>query len=159
MSTRTKVAASLLALSVAGAIFIGGFENGPKGPRTEAYLDPVGIPTVCTGHIKGVTLGAHRTKKECEVLLQQDVSSTGIAVGELVRVPVSQGQYDALVSLTFNIGNSALSTSTLLRKLNAGNCYGAAGEFLKWDHAKGKRLRGLTARRTAERDLFIKDCE
>jgi len=157
-STKTKVQASLLALSAAGAIFISTFENGSAGPRTEAYLDPVAIPTICTGHIKGVTLGMRKTVQECETLLQEDSSYAGKAINRLVHVPLTQGQYDALVSFTFNVGAGALRNSTLLYKLNLNDCVGSANEFLKWDHAKGKILRGLTKRRVAEHDAFIKDC-
>lgn len=66
-----------------------------------------------------------------------------------------QGQFDALVSFTYNLGARSLSTSTLLRKLNAGDYAGAADEFLRWNKAGGKVLTGLTRRREAERALFL----
>lgn len=74
---------------------------------------------------------------------------------KVVRVKLTQGQFDALVSFTYNLGARSLSTSTLLRKLNAGDYAGAADEFLRWNKAGGKVLNGLTRRREAERALFL----
>ncbi|MEG5623927.1 lysozyme, partial [Enterobacter hormaechei] len=76
-------------------------------------------------------------------------------VSRLVKVGLTQGQFDALVSFTYNLGARSLSTSTLLRKLNAGDYAGAADEFLRWNKAGGKVLNGLTRRREAERALFL----
>ncbi|EKS7702377.1 lysozyme [Salmonella enterica] len=74
---------------------------------------------------------------------------------KVVRVKLTQGQFDALVSFAYNVGSRALSTSTLLKKLNAGDIKGAADEFLRWNKAGGKVLNGLTRRREAERALFL----
>jgi GH24 family phage-related lysozyme (muramidase) len=76
-------------------------------------------------------------------------------VNQLVKVIISQGQFDALVSFAYNLGLRSLSTSTLLRKLNAGDKQGAANEFGKWVNAGGVRLNGLVKRREAERKLFL----
>ncbi|EDK4881353.1 lysozyme [Salmonella enterica] len=76
-------------------------------------------------------------------------------VSKLVKVKLTQGQFDALVSFAYNLGARILSTSTLLRKLNAGDYAGAADEFLRWNKAGGKVLNGLTRRREAERALFL----
>ncbi|EBG9759466.1 lysozyme, partial [Salmonella enterica] len=76
-------------------------------------------------------------------------------VSRLVKVKLTQGQFDALVSFAYNLGARTLSTSTLLRKLNAGDYAGAADEFLRWNKAGGKVLNGLTRRREAERALFL----
>ena len=70
-------------------------------------------------------------------------------------MPVTQNQFDALVSFTYNLGAGNLRSSTLLKKLNAGDYAGAADEFPKWNKAGGKELAGLTRRRNAERDLFL----
>jgi lysozyme len=75
-------------------------------------------------------------------------------VKRLVKVPLAQGQFDALVSFSFNVGLGALGSSTLLRKLNAGDYRGAAAEFPRWNKAGGKVYEGLTRRRAAERSLF-----
>lgn len=74
---------------------------------------------------------------------------------KVVRVKLTQGQFDALVSFAYNVGSRALSTSTLLKKLNAGDITGAADEFRRWNKAGGKVLNGLTHRREAERALFL----
>ncbi len=72
-----------------------------------------------------------------------------------MTVPVTQQQFDAMVSLAFNVGAHAFSKSTLVRKLNAGDVRGAADEFLRWNKAGGQVLDGLVRRRRAERDLFL----
>ncbi|MCY1305462.1 Lysozyme RrrD [compost metagenome] len=72
-----------------------------------------------------------------------------------MRVPLSQGQFDALASFVFNLGSGNLQCSTLLRKLNAKDYAGAADEFPRWNKAGGKVLAGLTRRRAAERALFL----
>lgn len=74
---------------------------------------------------------------------------------KIVRVKLTQGQFDALVSFAYNVGSRALSTSTLLKRLNAGDIKGAADEFLRWNKAGGKVMPGLTNRRKAERDVFL----
>lgn len=154
MSVKAKLAAAALSISVAGLVLIQQFE----GTRTEAYADAVGIPTICTGSTKGVHLGQTATLQECEERLEEDVTYAGQAISRGVEVKLTQGQYDALVSLVFNIGPGAFSRSTLLKRLNSGQCYAAADEFLRWRYAQGKALRGLLKRRHAERELFIKDC-
>lgn len=70
------------------------------------------------------------------------------------HVPLTQGQFDALVSFAFNCGSLALSTSTLLKKLNSGDYEGAASEFMRWIHAGGKTITGLQRRRLLEKRLF-----
>lgn len=154
MQPKTKLAAGALTLSVLGVAFIQGWE----GTRSDAYLDSVNVPTICTGSTKNVFIGQHATLAECEERLKEDTTYAGKAVQRLVTVKLTQAQYDALVSLVFNIGPGAFARSTLLRKLNAGDCYGAADEFLRWDRAGGKRLRGLQNRRQAERKEFRTGC-
>ncbi|WP_312069487.1 lysozyme, partial [Acinetobacter sp.] len=78
------------------------------------------------------------------------------SVNNLVKVPLSQNQFDALVSLTYNIGSTAFKNSTLLKKLNAKDYAGAADQFLRWNKGGGKVLKGLVRRREAERALFLK---
>jgi len=89
-----------------------------------------------------------------DVLLKNDLNVFEKAVGELVKVKLSQSQFDALVSFAFNVGSGALKRSTLLRKLNAGNYVDAANEFHRWNKAKGKVLKGLSRRRASEAYLF-----
>lgn len=154
MQNRLRIAAAALTVSLAGVAFIQGWE----GTETSAYLDSAGVPTICTGSTKGVFLGQSATLQECEHRLQEDLTYSGKAVQRCVTQKLTQGQYDALVSLGFNIGGSALCRSTLVRKLNAGDCAGAAREFLRWDRAGGSRLKGLTNRRKAESSLFKEGC-
>ena len=154
MQIKTKLTAAALSLSLAGIAFIQGWE----GTETSAYLDSVRVPTICTGSTRGVYLGQTATLAECEERLVQDTSYAGKAIQRCVQQKLTQGQYDALVSLSFNIGGGAICRSTLVRKLNQGDCRGAGREFLRWDYAGGKKLRGLTKRRAAESNLFLKDC-
>jgi lysozyme len=131
-----------------------------EGSVPTVYLDPVGIPTVCVGHTATVTradLGRNLAHL-CDELLARDTAAAQRAVQRLVKAPVTQGQYDALVSFTFNIGEGNLAGSTLLRKLNAGDCRGAAAEFPRWNKARGRVLPGLVQRRADERRLFEAGC-
>lgn len=150
-----KAAVAALSISAAGLGLIVNFE----GTRDTAYLDSVGVPTICTGSTRAVRIGQEALPGECDARLREDTSVAGKALERLVRVPVTQGQYDALLSFTFNLGEGNLSRSTLLRKLNAGDCHGAAREFLRWDRAGGQVLRGLTLRRQAEARLFEGGCD
>ena len=150
-----RFAASALVVSAAGLAMISTHE----GVRTDAYLDPIGIPTICAGHTEGVFLGQKRTLKECEVLLRQDSSYAGKAIARCTKVDLTQRSYDALASFTYNAGGAAYCTSTLVRKLNAGDCWGAAREFDRWVYAKGRKLPGLVKRRAEERALFETGCE
>lgn len=94
-------------------------------------------------------------QETAERLLKVGLVSYESDVSRLVKVSLTQGQFDALVSFTYNLGARSLSTSTLLRKLNAGDYAGAADEFMRWNKAGGKVLNGLTRRREAERALFL----
>lgn len=125
-----------------------------EGLRLVAYRDGGGVPTIGYGHTAGVRMGQTITEAQAETFLRADVAATVCAVSGMVKVPVSQEQFDALVSFAFNLGANALMHSTLLKKLNAGDYDDAADEFLHWDHDNGQQVAGLTLRRTAERQLF-----
>lgn len=153
-----RVLAIALTLSAAGGAGIIAHEGMIKG----VYLDPVGIPTACVGHTKTVTradVGKALTEEVCLRLLDEDTADAQRAVQRSVKVPITQEQFDALVSFTFNVGSGALARSTLVAKLNAGDCFGAGAEFDRWIRAKGRVLRGLVVRRAAERALFETGCE
>lgn len=131
-----------------------------EGCKLTAYRDSVGVWTVGYGWtqpVDGKPIRAGMTIKQetAERLLKTGLVSYESDVSRLVKVGLSQGQFDALVSFTYNLGARSLSTSTLLRKLNAGDYAGAADEFLRWNKAGGKVLNGLTRRREAERALFL----
>lgn len=153
-----RVAVAAIAVSAAGSAGIIVHE----GMINRVYLDPIGIPTVCAGHTKTVTradLGKVFSPARCQELLRQDLHDAEQAVKRSVKVPITQAQYDALVSFTFNVGGGALHKSTLVRKLNAGDCWGAGAEFARWTMAGGKHLRGLEIRRADERAAFETGCK
>lgn len=139
-----------------------GLGDGDKDtPELEPYVDPVGIPTLGWGSIWGlngkrVTM-KHRavTPDEAEFLLERELSHTERAVARLVSVPVTQNQFSALCSFTYNVGSGNLQASTLRGKLNRGDVLGAANEFPKWRRAKGRILAGLVRRRREEARLFL----
>ncbi|GCP61500.1 muraminidase [Escherichia coli] len=131
-----------------------------EGCKLTAYQDSVGVWTIGYGWTKpvdGKPIRAGMTIKQetAERLLKTGLVSYENDVSRLVKVDLTQGQFDALVSFTYNLGARSLSTSTLLRKLNGGDYAGAADEFLRWNKAGGKVLNGLTRRREAERALFL----
>lgn len=131
-----------------------------EGCKLTAYQDSVGVWTIGYGWtqpVDGKSIRAGMTIKQetAERLLKTGLVSYESDVSRLVKVGLTQGQFDALVSFTYNLGARSLSTSTLLRKLNAGDYAGAADEFLRWNKAGGKVLNGLSRRREAERDLFL----
>lgn len=131
-----------------------------EGCKLTAYQDSVGVWTIGYGWtqpVDGKPIRAGMTIKQetAERLLKTGLVSYESDVSRMVKVGLTQGQFDALVSFTYNLGARSLSTSTLLRKLNAGDYAGAADEFLRWNKAGGKVLNGLTRRREAERALFL----
>ena len=151
---RQRVAASVLALSALGV----GAIVQHEGMKRTAYVDPVGVVTVCAGHTRTAKLGQTLTAAQCAELLKQDVRDSELAVKRLVKVPLTQNQFDALVSFTFNVGAGSLAKSTLLRKLNAYDCWGAGAEFSRWTYAGGRVLPGLVTRRASERATFETGC-
>ncbi len=135
-----------------------------EGCKLKAYLCPAGIPTIGVGHTKTVTLadvkrGKTITQTEADRLLTLDLAEFEKGVAKLVKVPLSDNQFGALVSFAFNVGLGAFSGSTLLKKINGKAPIIEIGKsWLQWDKARVKGvltpLRGLTIRRQAEFDLF-----
>lgn len=130
-----------------------------EGLNTKAYRCPAGVLTIGYGHTgPDVKEGQTITRDQAELLLNQDLGAVGRQVEHaLDGMRVNQNQFDALCSFTFNLGIGRLETSTLLKKLKAGDYEGAANEFLRWNRAGGQILEGLTRRRQAERRLFLAD--
>ena len=126
-----------------------------EGLRTEAYLDSVLIPTIGYGHTKDVQLGDTCTEEQATEWLRNDVGSAEKCVNNSVKVGMTQGQFDALVSWVFNLGCGRLKSSSVLSKLNAGDDVGAAESMVKYDRAGGQVIAGLTRRREAEKALFL----
>jgi lysozyme len=143
--------------SQSGINLIKGFE----GKRLSAYDDGVGVWTIGYGTIKypngvGVKKGDTCTEAQAEAYLKNDLIKFESAINKLVKVPLNQNQFDALASFTYNLGETNLTNSTLLRKLNANDYTGASNEFLKWNRAGGNVMKGLTRRRQAEKEVFNK---
>lgn len=128
-----------------------------EGCRLTAYQDSVGVWTIGYGHTAaGLGRGYMVTQAGADSLLTQDIARFETGVNKLVTFShLTQNQFDALVDFAFNLGLGNLGSSTLLKKLNAGDIAQAADEFLRWDKAGGKVLAGLTKRRAAERSLFL----
>jgi GH24 family phage-related lysozyme (muramidase) len=126
-----------------------------EGCRLSAYHDAVGVPTIGYGRTHGVKMGDHVTHEQAEQYLLEDVEDFEHCVNKIFPEGLMQGEFDALVSFSFNLGCGALRRSTLARKLAHGDNRGAADEFPKWCHAGHRKLKGLVRRRKAERDLFL----
>jgi lysozyme len=132
-----------------------------EGLRLEAYDDGGGVWTIGYGTTrypdsgKTVMEGETISQAQAEEYFAADVDDFAADVGRLVHVPLSQQQFDACCSLAYNIGSGAFEKSTLLQKLNAGDYYGAADEFLRWNKDGGVVIPGLVNRRKFERALFL----
>lgn len=126
-----------------------------EGLRLTAYRCSAGVLTIGYGHTRGVKAGDLITARQADEFLREDVRSAELVVNLDVKVWLSQGQFDALVSFVFNLGAGNFVKSTLLRKLNDGNYVGAADQFGRWIYAGKTELLGLIRRRAAERELFL----
>ncbi|BET97635.1 lysozyme [Xenorhabdus taiwanensis] len=129
-----------------------------EGLKLKAYPDPAtgAAPwTIGYGHTKGVESGQVITIQQAEEFLHQDLIPIYAAIQQLVKVPLTQGQFDALCSFIFNLGIVNFAHSTLLKKLNTGDYQGAVKEFVKWDRADGRELSALSMRRESEQKTFL----
>jgi lysozyme len=139
--------------------FIKGFET----LCLQSYLPtPNDRPTIGYGATvypngQPVQMGEVITSERAEEIFSNDMEHFSQKVEELLQIEVTQNQFDALVSFTYNVGVTNLKTSTLLKKLNASDIDGAADEFPKWNKQAGKVLKGLVKRRKAEQEWFLKD--
>ena len=122
------------------------------------YYDIAGVPTIGFGHVLKMGDPIVVTRDQALAILQHDVASAEAAVNADVKASLSQNQFNALVDFTFNCGTGALATSALLVFVNQGNFEAAAGEFIKWCHARvnGRfvEVEGLKRRRLAEAAMF-----
>ena len=131
-----------------------------EGKRLVAYDDGVGVWTIGFGTIKypnGVRVkkGDTCTLEQAKEYMRHDLIEFEHTVNSSVKVPLNQNQFDALVSLAYNIGSNAFKSSTLVKKLNTGDYQGAADQFNVWVNAGGKRMQGLVNRRDREKLLFL----
>jgi lysozyme len=150
---------STMKLSAAGLAAI----KKHEGLRLEAYPDPgsangkpvsIGYGATTTSAGNEWSLGDRITELQAETLLRRDLEDAERTVNALVKVPLSQGQFDSLTSLVFNIGSSAFADSTLLRLLNEGDYIAAEMQFQRWNKNDGAVMPGLTNSRKAEAAMF-----
>ncbi|ENX22427.1 hypothetical protein F892_01669 [Acinetobacter vivianii] len=144
-------------ISKAGINLITSFED----LKLDAYDDGTGTWTIGFGttiYPDGIRVqqGDHCTIEQAKFFFQHDLRHFQKAVNKAVLVTLSQNQFDALVSLSYNIGQNAFKNSTLLKYLNAGDYQAAADQFLVWNKGGGQILKGLVRRREVERTLFLK---
>jgi len=124
--------------------------------NSTAYIPVKGdVPTIGFGTTKGVKLGDRTTPQNALKRALTDINQFEGALKQCVKVPLTQGEYDAYISLSYNIGSFAFCNSTLVKRLNAGRYEDACNEILQWDRFKGQKLAGLTKRRTEEYHLCL----
>lgn len=126
-----------------------------EGCKLVAYRCSAGVPTIGYGHTRGVKMGDRCTQQQADAWLREDLVEAERAVDMLVKPHLTQEQFDALVSFTFNLGTRALAESTMLILLNTHRLALAAEQFGRWVNASGKRVDGLVRRRAAEKALFL----
>lgn len=142
---RTQVAS--LALSAVALVGIVAHE----GYSDRAYIPvPGDVPTIGFGTTGGVKMGDRTNPTQALQRALSDINKFEGALKRCVTVPLHQHEYDAFISLSYNIGSRAFCNSTLVRKLNAQDYDGACREILRWDKFKGTSLTGLTKRRNDE---------
>ena len=151
-----RVAVGTLSLSSAGLIAITQFE----GFSDKVYIPIKGdVPTAGYGHtgpdVDRLPVGTYITKEQALQWLAEDTQEAQDAIQACVKVPLSQQEFDAYVSFTFNVGGSAFCNSTLVKKLNAEDYYGACRELHRWVYAQGRVVKGLEARRKMENLMCI----
>lgn len=142
------------ALAIAGALL--GGNDGLEGRKYIPYYDVASVLTVCDGHTgKDIIPNKKYSDAECDALLQRYLTPVQRTVDAAVKVPLSKYQKAALYSFTYNVGQSAFTKSTLLKKLNTGDIKGACDELRRWTYAGGKPWKGLQNRREIERELCL----
>lgn len=124
-----------------------------EGLRTKAYLDSVGVPTICYGETENVKLGDTKTVPECNAMLYAKLGVTALAIDQLVQVPLTANTQAALTSWAYNVGLNAARKSTLIKLANAGNIKAACEQLPKWKWAGGQPI--LLDRRNRELQLCL----
>ena len=130
-----------------------------EGFRGKQYLCPANKPTIGYGHVivdseRATLWNVELTEDQATKLLMKDLVRFEDAVSAMVAVPLTQGQFDALVSFAYNLGEAKLRSSTLLKLLNAGDYDGARKQINRWVYSKGKKENGLIRRRARETEMF-----
>lgn len=129
------------------------FTAHEEGLRTAAYLDSVGVPTICYGETENVKLGDQKTKKECDAMFYARLGAFAYALDAEIQKTMNPNFHAALTSWAYNVGLGAAKKSTLIKKANAGDFVGACNELPKWKYAGGKPI--LQKRRERERALCL----
>lgn len=128
-----------------------------EGLSLTEYPDIGGVPTICYGETKGVKPGDVATKEQCDEKLSARLVEFNEGISSCVNAELPDTRRAAFLSLAYNVGIGAFCNSTVVRKINAGDVYGACDAILMWDKVKGRVVRGLTVRRQKERELCLKD--
>lgn len=144
MNTKAKLAAGTFA---AATVFIVAWE----GNKTKPYLDVGGIPTACAGVTKGIDFSRIYTPEECSAMNAREIESHAADVLRCVSRETSEPEKIALVSFAYNVGASQACGSTLMARLNQNVYY--CDQYLRWNKVGNREIRGLTNRRTAEKQL------
>jgi lysozyme len=141
--------APIISLGISGIALVGLLVA--EGYRDHAYIPVAGdVPTIGFGTTQNVRMGDKISVPQALNRALDDVQNFEGAMKRCVKVPLHQYEYDAYLSLTYNIGEGAFCRSTLVRKLNAGDYEGACKQILRWNNFQGRPLRGLTIRREKE---------
>jgi lysozyme len=142
-----------MAVSAATLVAIAGYE----GYSSVAYVPVAGdVPTIGWGTTTGVKKGDTIQPTQALQRLYRDAETAKAGISKCIKVPLSQGELDAYLSLAYNIGAGAFCSSTLVKKLNRGDYAGACNEIKRWCYFKGKRLPGLAKRREQEYQTCMK---
>lgn len=148
---KKKLIVAFLASGIsASAAFVAYYLTLPsEGLEQKVYLDPVGLPTVCVGHMeRSLKIGTSFSIEQCMEIFAKDWKKHEQQLESVVSVPFkSEWQKAALTDFTFNLGIGSVKSSTLIKKLNQGKHVEACKELSKWVYAKGKKLKGLVTRR------------
>ena len=157
MKFNQKIAKHLSGIGLSAALVLAGAGTVSyyEGVSNKAYLDPVGIWTICYGETKEVNKGDYKTDEECLDSLAEELTEHHKKMVMYIKTPISEKEEAAYLSFTYNVGVGAFSKSTLLNKLNSGDRVGACNQLLRWDKAGGKKLKGLTLRRQSENKLCL----
>ena len=147
--TRMNVAALVISASALVSIAVN------EGYVGQTYKDVVGVPTIGFGETQGVKPGQTTTPPQALRKLLESADKSAAGIKQCITVPISQGEYDAYLSLSYNIGIGAFCGSGLVKKLNAQDYVGACQEILKWNRAGGVAQPGLTKRRYEEFNTCI----
>lgn len=138
-------------------------KDGPHAGCYAAYQDrfngKLDVPTIGPGLTEDVHMGLVLTRDECSQRFRKELVKHEAAINKLVNVPISQNAYDALVSLSYNVGTGAVAKSTVLKRLNKGDYVGASEAFKLFNKAGGGVVKGLVQRRASEAALFLKPDE